>query len=185
MADRAFHHDVEPSHRYPAACRGIAVDDQQPAASRCTGRLRHITLHVHATRHDVLRHAGSGIAVDGDGGSLVHAGAIVAHMTFDGDIELAVEPSDNGVKAARILDEKIALARRMQEPVDLPDGHVRKIERAIAYGLTGGFGRTRRVCHVTPGSRHRRWQAPVPRSGRWRRSVALRAPETLCRRQPN
>src|SRR5215472_5125502 len=136
MADRAFHHDVEPSHRYPAACRGIAVDDQQPAASRRTGRLRYVTLHVHATRHDVFRYAGSCIAVDGYGGPLVHAGAIVAHMTVNADIEFAVEPSDNGVKAARMLDEKITLVRCMQEPVDLPDRHVRKIERGVASGFT-------------------------------------------------
>ena len=68
-------------------------------------------------------------------------------MAVDGDIELAVEPSDNGVKAARILDEKIALARCMQVPVDLPDRHARKIECGVAYGLIGVSDRKRLVCH--------------------------------------
>ena len=35
---------------------------------------------------------------------LVHAGAVVAHVPVDLDVELGVEPARNGVRAARVDD---------------------------------------------------------------------------------
>ena len=70
---------------------GVAADDQQPAAAGRPGRLARGALDDNRARHHVLRHPDAAVAVHADDGVLVHAGAVVAHVALDVDLQRRVE----------------------------------------------------------------------------------------------
>src|SRR5918995_4265802 len=122
MTDRAFDHDVEASKRDPAASRSVPLDDKKTAARRGTSRLGSITTNMHPSRHHVLGEPSAGIAIHGDSSVLIHAGAVVAGMTVDHDIQRAVETAPNRVQTARVPDDEVARSAAMEQLVNFSDG---------------------------------------------------------------
>src|SRR5690606_8173815 len=108
-----------------AAGAGVTLDHQQATMGRGTRRLGSITPDAYRARHHVFRHTLSGAAIDGYVGFLVHAGTVVAHMTFDVDTDLLVKTAGNVVLAFGINNAPLAFAAGlcliMQRLVQLPD----------------------------------------------------------------
>ncbi len=94
-----------------------------------------------APGHDVLGNARPGIAIDRHIGMLVHAGAVVADVAVDGDVERRVEPGRQRMQPARVPDEERAAIGVMQPLVDVPDLEPGKIEhrRRPFNGLGSSF----------------------------------------------
>src|SRR5882724_2543477 len=116
-ADRAFHQNIDALHRNAAARGGVAVDDQEPAATGGAGRLARIAHDVNQSGHHVFGYAGPGIAVNPDFGLLVHAAAIVADVTLDLDLDRGIDADADRVLALRILDLPERLVGVRREPV--------------------------------------------------------------------
>ena len=74
----------------------------EPAAAGRARRLRRVAVHDHRAGHDVLGAAHAHVAVHADGGLLVHAGAVVARVALDLDLDRSVDPHGERVRAARV-----------------------------------------------------------------------------------
>src|SRR5439155_21791304 len=108
VADGAPHHDVDALHRDAAASRGIAVDDEQPAVAARAGRLARAPVHDYPAGHQVLGQPGARVTVHAHGRKLVHAGAVVADMAVNLDVELGVEPAGDRMSPVRVEDAPAA-----------------------------------------------------------------------------
>ena len=86
----------------PQRAEALPSMTQQAAAAGRARRLARHRLHVHAARHHVLGDARPGVAVDDDGGALVHAGAVIADMAVDLDGDRRVDAGGDGMLPARI-----------------------------------------------------------------------------------
>ena len=75
--------------RGAAVLAGAAVYDDEPA-------------------HHVLGQARARVAVHAHGRELVHAGAVVANVPVDVDLDLGVDAARHGVRAARVADPHCA-----------------------------------------------------------------------------
>ena len=142
MADRAADHDLDALHRDPAARRGAATDHQQPSAPRGRRGLARVALHDDRARHDVLRDADAGVALDPHRRPLVHAGAVVAHVPGDLDLDRRAEPDRHRVRAARVGDppaRPVGRVEVVQALVQLAHRRHREVD-----GLLGGDGHRRR-----------------------------------------
>ena len=97
-----------------------------------TSRLAGIAFDANQARHHVLRDAHPGIAIDHDGGELVHAGAVIADVTFDLDRDRGGQTAGNGVRALGL--ENLPVPRRgirvqlVQRLVELPHGGLGQID---------------------------------------------------------
>ena len=88
VADRALDHDVDALERDAAAGRGVAADDA--AARRApVAPAAWLALPSTTTRPDIMFSAtpDAGVAVHADGRVLVHAGAVVAGVALDHDLD--------------------------------------------------------------------------------------------------
>src|SRR6202043_2720453 len=103
-ADRAFHENIDALHRNAAARGGVAVDDQQSAATDGTGRLAGIAHDVNQSVHHVFGNPGAGIAANPDRRPLGHAAAIIADMAVDLDLDRGIDADADGVVALGVLD---------------------------------------------------------------------------------
>src|SRR5262245_66686170 len=102
MSHGALHDDIDALHGDAATRRGVAVDHQQAAAAGRAGRLRGITFYVDLAGDHVLGDALAGIAMDDDVCLLVHAGAVVAHMSLDLDRYRYVHAGGDRMLATRV-----------------------------------------------------------------------------------
>ena len=93
----------------PQRAEALPSMTQQAAAAGGARRLRGVALHVHAARHHVLGDADAGIAVDHDGGVLVHAGAVIADMAVDLDVDRRVEPAAMAWRPRGLIDGPVRL----------------------------------------------------------------------------
>src|ERR1700691_2943783 len=109
MPDRAADDNVDALHRNAAARTGIAFDHHQPAMAGGRGRLRSIASDADDAGHDVLREPRSSMTIDRDRRLLVHAGAVVADMAFDLDLNRAIDADGYGMGASRVKDAPKAL----------------------------------------------------------------------------
>ena len=153
MADRAADHDIHALHRDAAAGRGIALDDEQPAMGGGAGRLAGIAFDPDRAGHHVLRHADAAMAVDDDARLLVHAGAVIADMAVDLDLDGPVEAGHHGMRPLGIDDPPgpfVGLGRQVMQAL---------VE--VAHALRGEVDGDHRA---TAGSRYRRRRASAPRS---------------------
>ncbi len=108
MADIALHDDIDAFHRNPATGGGIALDDEKPAATGSTRILRGIPSMT--TVPDIMFSATpAGRAVNGDGATIIHTGAVIADRTMHIDGYGTVDADGNGVMAARIDDFKFGV----------------------------------------------------------------------------
>src|SRR5262249_5292830 len=98
VPDRSVDHDLDSLHRDPAAGRGASLDHQQAAAPGRARGLAGAALDHDAPGHHVLGHPDAAVARDPHGGVLVHPGAVVADVTVDLDLELAVEAGGESVR---------------------------------------------------------------------------------------
>ncbi len=111
MADGAADDDVDALHRDPAAGRGVAAHDEEAAAPRRARRLARAALDDDRPRHHVLGDAGARVPVHAHGRELVHAGAVVADVPVDLDLDVRVDPARDRVGAVRVDDAPPAWAR--------------------------------------------------------------------------
>ena len=112
VPDRAADDDVDALHRDAAARRGVAVDDEQPAVRGRARRLADAAVDDDDARHHVLGDPGARVAAHAHRRVLVHAGAVVADVAVDLDLELGVEPARDGVRTLRVDDPPAARAAR-------------------------------------------------------------------------
>ena len=120
VPDRAAHHDVHALHRDPAARRRVAADHdaarrgrwRRPTGSRCPPRRPSPDMMFSA-------HAHARVAVHADGRLLVHAGAVVAGVALDLDLDRRVDPDGDRVRAARV-EHAPAARRRRRRPRAAP-----------------------------------------------------------------
>ena len=87
----------------------------------------------HRARHDVLGHADAAVAVHAHGGLLVHAGAVVADVPVDVDLERRVEADRDGVAPAGVAHapapRRAGLVRRRVQPgVELAQRRLREVD---------------------------------------------------------
>jgi hypothetical protein len=75
--------DVDAFHADATTGGGIAVDDQQTTMSGGTGCRTCIAAHMHEAGHHVLGDAVSGVTLNDDGGTLIHAGTVITDVTGD------------------------------------------------------------------------------------------------------
>ena len=75
------------------------------------GGLGGAALHADRTGHHVFRHAHADVAVHGDGGLLVHAGAVVAGMTLDIDGQRGIHADGQVVLAVRVGDHPFTVVQ--------------------------------------------------------------------------
>src|SRR5215469_781016 len=85
MSDRTLYDDVDTLHGNAAARRRISINDKKTAATCGSGRLRRVPFHAHLAGHHIFSKTGTRIAIDYNRRSLIHSGAVVAHMAFDID----------------------------------------------------------------------------------------------------
>jgi hypothetical protein len=79
---------------------------------------------------DASPEADACVAVDGHAGVLVHAGAVVADVAVDGDLEFGVETTRKGVRAARIRDgQRLRRLRGGQQFVHLAGARRGQVDR--------------------------------------------------------
>ena len=95
MPDRTLHDDVDALHRDAASRRRIAVDTQQTANPGRTRGLTGVSHDMDPPRHHILSNPRSGVAVDRNARLLVHAGAVVASVSFDRDRHRSVDAYRN------------------------------------------------------------------------------------------
>src|SRR5262249_47588818 len=127
--------DVGALQRDAAPSRGVAMDDEQPAAGAGCRRLARAPLDDDRAGHDVLGDPDATVALDPDRGELVHAGAVVADVTVDLDLVGGVEPNDDAVLAARVEHPHPAdRIGQMQTAVELADAVGRQVERELSPG---------------------------------------------------
>src|SRR5215472_10269947 len=104
VADRPTDHDIHPLHGDAATRRSVALDDQEAAVARGTCGLAGIAFDPDRTRHDVLGDADAAMAVDDHLRLLVHAGAVVADMALDLDLERQIEPRCHSMSTLGVDD---------------------------------------------------------------------------------
>ena len=95
-------HDVHALHRDAAARRGVAADHEQAAAAGGARRLARVAVDDDGPGHHVLGHPDAAVAVHAHGGVLVHAGAVVAHVAVDLDLDRRVDAGRQRVRPARV-----------------------------------------------------------------------------------
>ena len=159
VPDGAVHDDLDALHRDPAAGRGVAAHDDQPAAAGRRAGLSRIAVDHDAAGHDVLRQPDAGVAVHAHRRALVHPGAVVADVPVDVDLDLGVDPDGDRVRAVGMGD---APARRdaggVQPAVELAQRRLRQVD------LLRGIGDRR---HQTRSRSHEyTWPARLPHLGR-------------------
>src|SRR5436190_1633372 len=93
--DLAADDDVDALHRDAATRGGIALDDQQAAAAGGPGILAGVAFDHDLARHHVLADAGSGRTVHGDGGTIIHAAAVIADAAAHIDADRLVDADGN------------------------------------------------------------------------------------------
>ncbi len=137
VADRAFDDDIDALHRNAAPCAGVAIDHKRSAMGGGAGGLAGVSFHMHEAGHHVLGDADASVAVDNDMRLLVHAGAVIADMPIDIDLNRRGQANRDGVATAGIEDAPIALislpADAMQDRVQPTNGFRFKVD-----GMRGG-----------------------------------------------
>ncbi len=87
---------------------------------------------MHLAGDHVLGDANAGVALDHHRGLLVHAGAVVAHVSLDLDGDRGVQPDRQGVPAAWIEHSPVGLVgllgEGVQGGVEFADGGVRQVD---------------------------------------------------------
>jgi hypothetical protein len=117
MPDRAAHDDVDPLHRDSAARGRVAVHDEQTAVPARPGGLARIAVDNDDPRHHVLGQARARVSVHPHGRALVHAGAVVADVTLDLDLDVRIEAARDRMCAVRVEDAPATLARSLVREV--------------------------------------------------------------------
>src|SRR6185369_3457848 len=97
--------------RDAAAQRGVAVHDDEPAVGRGGAVLAGAAVHHDEAAHHVFREARARVAVHAHGRELVHAGAVVADVPVDVDLDLGVDAAGHGVRATRVAHPDLGTAR--------------------------------------------------------------------------
>src|SRR5215211_1909703 len=133
VPDRALDHDPHALHRDPAARGRIAAHDDQPAAPGRGARLARVAVDGDGPGHDVLGQADARVPVHAHGRALVHAGAVVADVAVDVDLDLGVDPDGDRVRAARVRDappgRRIRLVQALVEVAQRRDGEIDRLDR--------------------------------------------------------
>src|SRR5271170_6125024 len=117
MSDRTADDNRDPLHRDAAARPRVALDDDEPAATRGGSGLRGVAAHPDDPAHDVLGEPGPGMAVHGDRGRRVHAGAIVSDMPVYLDLHRLGEADRNRMRAIRVQHPPMTFVGPRSEPV--------------------------------------------------------------------
>ena len=160
----------------------------QPAASRGGRRLRGVAAHPHAPAHDVLGDAGAGMAVDRDSRRRVHAGAVIADMAVDLDVDRRGEPDRDRVRAVRVHAPATAArwcpgASRCRRSFRSRTELCRQVD--LDHGPVTGAARNRRSPGAAPRSRRRPRRAGSRSRGTrspWRPNRRSRPGPRACRR---
>jgi hypothetical protein len=74
----------------------------------------------HRPGHDVLRETHAGVAVHAHRRALVHAGAVVAHVALDVDLDIRVDADRHRVPPARVHHVPTGVRRRVRIEVVQP-----------------------------------------------------------------
>jgi hypothetical protein len=104
VTDRPANHDVDALHGDTAARRRVAVNDEQASAPGRAGGLACVSLHHDGAGGQVLGEAGTCVSMHPHGRQLVHPGAVVAHVPFDLDLDLGVDPAGDRVGTVGVHD---------------------------------------------------------------------------------
>src|SRR6185312_9771083 len=156
VADGALDHDVHALHRDPAPRGRVPADHHQPAAPRRANGLRRVPVHDHRAGHDVLGAPHPHVAVHAHRRLLVHAGAVVARVPLDLDLDRRVDTYGERVRSAGIEDTPAARRRvvdRVQCRVQLAEGGDREVElRGLEAALDSHQTAWRSQLYTRPGS---------------------------------
>src|SRR3546814_20551906 len=91
--------------------RSTRTDTLFPYTTLFRSSLGGAALHAYSTGHHVFRHADADVAMHGDGGLLVHAGAVVAGMPLDIDGQGGIHADGQVVLAIRVGDHPFAVVQ--------------------------------------------------------------------------
>ncbi len=133
VPDRAADDDVDALHRDAAACSCVAVHDEQASAAGRARGLARVPLDDNRAGHDVLRDAGAHVAVHANRRALVHAGAVVANVSHDLDLDRRVDPAGDGVHPVRVehapaADRRVVAGDIVQALVQLTQRGRREVD---------------------------------------------------------
>ena len=128
-------------------CAGM----NQQASVRVRGsarRLARVAVHHDTARHHVLRDAGSGTSAHANARPLVHAGAVVAGVPLDLDLEVGVEAGRKRMGAVRMEDAPATrpcpcVGDVMEALIELAERRHREVDRLGRLGGRGGHAATR------------------------------------------
>ena len=86
----------------PQRAEALPLIDQQPPRPVAPADWLASPSTTTVAGHDVLGHAGPAVALDADGGELVHPGAVVADVPVDLDLGVGVEADGDRVRAVGV-----------------------------------------------------------------------------------